>query len=411
MDDVQRLLLKAVGAALFGRKTPRIGEVMPGDLLRESQAQAVYPLVFSVLDEQLEERMIAEQYAACSNLFLAYSVAGTRNFDEHSELHELMTAHEIPYVVMKGISSARYYPDPSLRTAGDVDFLVNGDDLHQAGKLLEGIGFAVDHGNEDDEVHITYMRQPTSVWELHRSFNGIPGGETGEKICREIGKAISRAETAEICGAVCRVPDRFRHGLILLLHTASHLTSEGVGLRHLCDWVVFASSMSDAEFREIFEKRLRAYGLWHFAQVLTLIGIRYLGAPKRVWPMETLESKKVSDDVIDGLMDDILSGGNFGTKDGNRYREIKYISDRGERTVSSGGILRQGFRTLNNKVFADHKTIEKHRILLPFGYLAEGGKYLGLLLTGKRKNTGTTKMLKEAAERKKIYASLHLFES
>ena len=109
-------------------------------------------------------------------------------------------------------------------------------------------------------------------------------------------------------------------------------------------------------------------------------------------------------------MNDILSGGNFGTKDMNRYREIKYISDRGEHTVSSGGIIRQGFRTANEKIRADYKTIGKHKLLYPIGYIAEGGKYISLLITGKRKSSGTKQMLKEAAERKKIYSSLKLFQ-
>ena len=95
----------------------------------------------------------------------------------------------------------------------------------------------------------------------------------------------------------------------------------------------------------------------------------------------------------------------------NRYREIKYISDRGERTVSSDGIIKQGFRTLNKKVFEDYKAIDKHRFLLPIGYLAEGGKYIGLLITGRRKSSGTKQMLKEAAQRKKVYSSLRLFEN
>ena len=114
---------------------------------------------------------------------------------------------------------------------------------------------------------------------------------------------------------------------------------------------------------------------------------------------------------LESLMSDILSGGNFGFKDMNRYREIKYISDRGERTVSSDGIIKQGFKTLNKKVIEDYKTIGKHRFLLPIGYIAEGGKYIGLLITGRRKSSGTKQMLKEATQRKKVYSSLRLFEN
>ena len=394
---------------MLDKKAPDVATEQFILLVDESKAQAVYPLTFSVLDSQLQEKLSPEQYAGCSEEFFRCAIAGTQNFAEHGELHELMTVNAMPYVVMKGIASAMYYPDPSLRSMGDVDFLVAKENVSQAGKLLESIGFTVDHGEEDDGIHIAYTRPPMSIWELHHSVNGIPNNKIGELIRAEMGKTIPTAESAEVDGSTCRLPDKFHHGLIMLLHTASHLTSEGVGLRHLCDWVVFASTLSDAEFREIFEKKLKRFGLWRFAQALTLLGIRYLGAPKRVWMLETMESHKLDDSNLEGLMNDILIGGNFGTKDMNRYREIKYISDRGDRTVSSGGIIRQGLRTMNEKVRADYKTIGRHKVLYPLGYVAEGGKYLGLLITGKRKSSGTKQMLKEAAKRKKVYSGLNLF--
>lgn len=410
MNDEQSLLLQVISAALFNQKAPDVAadQLMP--LVEESKAQAVYPLAFSVLDSQLQEKLSPEQYADCNEEFFRYAIAGTQNFSEHGELHELMTANDMPYVAMKGLASAMYYPEPNLRSMGDVDFLVAKENVSQAGKLLENIGFAVDHGEEDDGIHIAYTRPPMSIWELHHSANGIPNNDVGELIQTEMDKAISTAETVEVDGSTCCLPDKLHHGLIMLLHTASHLTSEGVGLRHLCDWVVFVSALSDAEFREIFEKKLKRFGLWRFAQALTLLGIRYLGAPNRVWALEAIESHKLDDSTLEGLMNDILSGGNFGAKDMNRYREIKYISDRCEGTVVKNGILRQGFKTMNAKVRRDYKTLGKYKALLPVGYIAEGGKYLGLLLTGKRKSSGTKQMLKEAAKRKRIYFLLNLYE-
>ena len=380
MNEVQNLLLQIIGAKLFENTMPKVLDNQLLPLIKESKAQAVFPLFFSALDNQLHEKLTPEQYTEQSEDFFRYAIAGTQNFAEHTELHELMAANEIPYVVMKGFASAMYYSEPTLRSMGDVDFLVRPENLKNAAKALEGAGFVIDHGEEEESKHIAYHRPPMSIWELHRTVNGIPGGEVGEKIQAEMNRAIDTTEFVDREDVICMVPDKLHHGLIMLLHTASHLTSEGIGLRHLCDWVVFASTLSDAEFRAIFEKKLKGFGLWRFAQVLTLLGINYLDAPKRVWALEAVESHKVDDDTLEGLMNDIFSGGNFGTKDMNRYREIKYISDRGQRTVSSDGIIRQGFKTLDEKVRTNHKVIGKHRILYPVGYLSEGGKYIGLLL-------------------------------
>lgn len=62
----------------------------------------------------------------------------------------------------------------------------------------------------------------------------------------------------------------------------------------------------------MFEKPLKELGLWRFAQVLTRISINYLGAGEREWAGGEPEP------VDDQLMEDIVSGGNFGFKDDSR---------------------------------------------------------------------------------------------
>ncbi len=404
MNDVQKLLLKIMGAVLFGGEAPEIEAQNIEPLLKESKAQTVFPLVFSAIENQVENAMCSEQYAEYSQLFFTSITAGVCNFAEHGELHKLMTDNDISYVTIKGISSAMYYDSPSLRSAGDVDILVYERDFERTGQLLESIGF-VKENDDDGDIHTAYRRPPISIWELHKKVNGIPKNDIGEIISKEIDEVVGKAVLENIDGTSCMVPCKFHHGLIMLLHLVSHLTSEGVGLRHLCDWVVFVSSMNDKEFTTIFESKLKEYGLWKFAQILTLLGVRYLNAPMRNW----IDISQ-SDDVLEALMEDILNGGNFGFKDMNRYREIKYISDREDGTVKHDGIISQGFKTLNRKVYDRFQVVDKYRVLLPIGWVLEILKYFGLLISGKRKSTDTKSMLKEAKKRKKIYSSLELFD-
>ena len=191
----------------------------------------------------------------------------------------------------------------------------------------------------------------------------------------------------------------------MLLHVISHMTKEGIGLRHLCDWAVFVQKISDAEFKELFEEKLKYFGLWRFAQILTLVSEKYLGIDRNAWA----QNPEIDGEQLENLMSDILNGGNFGKKDLNRYREIKYISNQDSKTVDSKNIYSQLMTTLNQKVCSDYPTINKHKILLPIGWIAESGKYLGLLLTGKRKSKNTSAMLNEAVKRKEIYSQMELF--
>ena len=140
---------------------------------------------------------------------------------------------------------------------------------------------------------------------------------------------------------------------------------------------------------------------------MTLTSQQYLGISHKEWA----QNETIDKEHLENVMTDILNGGNFGKKDSNRYREIKYISNRGEKTVDNKNIVSQAFGTLNRKVYHDYRRIERYRFLLPVGWAAEGGKYLGLLISGKRNSKNTTLMLREAAKRKDIYSQMKLFET
>ena len=403
MDEVKQSLLNTISSQLFGGEKPNISHNIILHVLKEAEAQTVFSLAFAYLQKELTI-ISAGNFDELNEKFYRNVILNTNNFQEHNELHELMESRQIPYVTIKGLASAYYYPDSSLRDMGDVDFLVFENDFESSKRAVLSAGFKLDHG-DDDSIHIAFKREPMSIWEQHRCVNGIPEGSVGELIREELDKTIETSELVELDDAVCRIPDKFHHGLIMLLHMISHMTSEGIGLRHLCDWAVFVNSISNDEFVGLFSEKLNSFGLWKFAQIMTATSEKYLGIEHKEW----IESAELDDDLLEDVITDILNGGNFGKKDLNRYREIKYISNRNERTVDSKNVFFQVFDAVNKKACDDFRFIGKHRLLLPIGWLAEGGKYFGLLVTGKRKSKGTSKMLKEAAKRKNIYSTMELF--
>lgn len=403
MNEIKTSLLKTVGYQLFGGERPRISADIFA-VLEEAKAQTVFTGVFPFFRAELQQSGQGG-FVAAQEIFFGNVIKNTNNFMEHDELNKLMTKNDIPYCTLKGLASAYYYPDPSLREMGDVDYLVQEADFETAKQAALNAGFAIDHGDEPDGIHIAFKRKPMSIWEQHRTINGIPNGEVGENIQLEIDRTIKTSEQITLDGVICRIPDAFHHGLIMLLHVASHMTSEGIGLRHLCDWAVFANRLGNDGFDELFEEKLTRFGLWKFAQILTLVSEKYLG----IAHMEWAQNPEVTDEHLEAVMEDIMNGGNFGKKDLNRYREIKYISNRGERTVDNKNVVDQVFGTLNQKTCSDYPWIKKHKVFLPIGWAAEGGRYLALLITGKRKSKGTSAMLREAAKRKEIYSKMELF--
>lgn len=402
-DNTKALLLDIVSYRLFGAEKPEINNADIVKLLKEAYSQTVYTMVFPFVEEKLKS-FAPEKFDALSEKYLAKLIVNTGNFHDHGELDRIMTENNIPYAVIKGIASAYYYPDSNMRDMGDVDFLVKEEDFEKTEALVQKLGYKYDHG-ESGDVHVAYERPGLSILEIHRSVNGIPKNAKGALIKNEIEKAVPTSRRIEFASASCNIVSEYLHGLIMLLHMVSHMTKEGIGLRHLCDWAVFVNSFTDERFREIFEAKLKSFGLWKFCCIITKTCMEYLKIDEKDFVYEV----EIESGLTEAVLDDILGGGNFGKKDMNRYREIKYISDRGGNSVSDKGIVAQLFSSLNEKT-KSNKLVKKNRIFYPIGLAGESFKYAGLVLSGKRKSSGTSEMLKEASKRKNLYNELGLFK-
>lgn len=386
ITETQKLVLLLTSASLFNHLIEIPKFIDWEEIRKESCVQKVLLSVFEVVEKDLPE----DSYQSWKKMVSRTIANNMRVSYEHCEAAELMRKYNIPHVFLKGMASSSYYRSPELRILGDVDVLIEERYLTLLDKVLFESGF---HSKEDNGgIHAVFRRPPNSKWEIHRDVNGIPKGQAEEK-CREyLADIIESAVEIDAANGKIRVPDTFHHGFVILLHTASHLTAEGISLRHLCDWAVFYAGLSEMEFTTLFEEKLKACGLWHFACILTLTCTRYLHAPERVWAGEADEL------LLERLISDILSGSSFGKKDEDRYRQIKYISNRGERTVDDKGAFRQVLNTIEKKAEAEQKS--KWRVIT---------EYVGMLLRGERKLDQRT-TLQEAEKRKKIYQEFHLFE-
>ena len=394
IDSNQKLLLELCSKSLFGKEYDLPETFNCDDLIEESIHQTVFSQIFSFLKEnsiQDEDKLFSQIIA--KNIRVEYG---------HNEVHKALSDAEIPYVVLKGAASASYYSEPILRMMGDIDILVSSENVSDADAILKSIGF-VREGSLDADNHIAYKRRDGLVCELHRAINGIPNNAAGDIIREHFNNIFDKAILHKLSCGYCIVPSQFHHGLILLLHTANHLTNEGVGLRHLCDWAVFVNNFSNEEFIDMFENSLKEVGLWRFAQLLTLCCIKYLNCDTKEW-VGTCDF-----DLLDEMIVDILNGGNFGAKDTERYSHIKYISDRKSGEKSKKTPILQLFSSVNEKTKEDFKIVKKYKFLLPAGWVFTISKYFYLVIIGKRRLDGVSTIY-GAKRRKNIYEKFNLFE-
>lgn len=98
---------------------------------KEMRQQTVAALPYGVLPADAREW---RQYC------LRERARAVRVLHAQDQLLRLLEAHGVECVIIKGAAAAMAYPQPTLRSMGDVDLLVRRADLARAAALLEGAG-------------------------------------------------------------------------------------------------------------------------------------------------------------------------------------------------------------------------------------------------------------------------------
>ena len=399
LTSTEKVILSLVSNSLFDVPYEVPKDVDWEAVFEEACVQAVLPLALFRVKALLPDS-ISEIVNRLINKVISKNLQNEYN---HEYTHSILKKAGVPYVFLKGYASAEYYPNPEYRSMGDVDFLVAKEDMEKADKILINEGFS--KRTENHICHVVYQRADAHL-EMHFEAPGVPEGNTGELVREYLKDIFSSSVILNIGkGQIC-VPDKFHHGLVLLLHTAHHLTGEGIGLRHLCDWAVFVNSFSNGEFENLFRTKLRKAGLWNFARLLTQLSVVYLGLPRQDWAMTDVDEEFLKQMIID-----IFSGGNFGIKDNTRKHEAIIISSRGKNGVGNSSLQKQFIKTVNDIIYLKWPLSKKHKILLPFGWLFFGIRSGIRIITGKRERVNVTSTVSGAKKRRDIYKEFHLYET
>ncbi len=396
LREQEKILLDILANNLFGaERKVNLNEDNLNAVWSEAYTQAVTLMAF--------QHFGSENFKGELPVFIRNSLnqtlADNAKIDfEHVRICNMMKNAGVRCTILKGYASALYYPDPLMRSMGDVDFLVDTDDFEKAAKVLAENNYKTTGKNHD--VHDVYFND-VGRCEMHFQPSGIPDGKAGVKVRKYLSGLLDDSVAVKTELGEITVPSVYHHGLIILLHMCHHLTGDGLGLRHLCDWAVFLNSIGEAEFLEMFEKTFKDIGLWQFAKIMTFICTEYLGLKGMTWAQDA--DRKLADCILI----DIIIGGNFGQKNIDRSHESLLISSKNQKEKS---MFRQFFISLNVVVCKNWKSARKYRFLLPLGWLFFGTRYIIRSLLGKRPKIRPKKVAEDASERMDIYSGLKLFE-
>lgn len=399
----ENVMLHLLAVALGGQRPPlteaQCRDVDWAQVMQESVQQAVCPLVFEAasayqafIPPEVYERWFATAYTYLRN---AHGV-----FRSQQHLTEMMAQNGYPCIILKGTAAAAYYPQPEQRCFGDVDFLIDPTQREAVEAMLVADGY--ERRGIEHICHVVYRKKREHL-EMHFEIAGIPFGEAGERVREYIRGAERRPLTQSVGGIDFPAPSPRDHALILLLHMQHHMLGEGLGLRHLCDWVTFVTRTVDEPFwQSDVLPLIREIGLDTYAAVMTKVGARYLDTACPAWAQD------VDEHLCAAVMADILAGGNFGRKDEMRAASGMLISEHGK-AGTQHGMLYNLAHALHGAVLLRYPIIRKIPILYPFIYGYKAARFCALWALGKRPSL--TARVPYAIQRKNLYKQLKVFET
>lgn len=318
-----------------------------------------------------------------------------------NELTDFLDKNNYKYIILKGLASASYYENPDMRMLGDVDFLVENHKTDEIAKTLQNdLGYSI-HGMESHERHLTMTKKQGAI-EMHYEIPGIPSGDKGEFVKSFITDILDDTKITVIDENSFTAPSHLFHGIIILLHMLHHMSSEGLGLRHLCDWGAYVNKTANMDFWDkSFIPFLNELGLLRYASVMASVCHRYMG-------IDMPDALPLSEEsVCEEIICDVLQSGNFGNKDEQYHRSGWIVSENGK-----DGVKKSTFAVVLSRLDSAVKLhwpwLKKWKILLPFAYVLFTVRYYLKVLKGERPTLSS--LVPEANKRKELYKKLEIYE-
>lgn len=300
------LLFSSLRSALLGSEI----DVPNYQVLKEDEWQQFYLLsvkhgvlaiVYDVLSklpiEAQPPRKLKLQWALSAETIINRS---RKQEDTIKSLAALVGSINVPFMVLKGISFASYYPNPLLRECGDCDAYMFGEHI-KAEKFLQSQGVYL---QKEDYKHSHFTYKGLLV-ENHRYCTKVREGSKAIRYEQEMYRYLydkSKRRYISEDSKIILPCDEFNI-LMYLRHASVHFLTEGLTLRHLCDWYMILYKAADAVDWDELRAVLSIQKLERFAYVLTKVADKAFGSD-----FHYLFGNRCSAWVVDKVLDDLIYG-------------------------------------------------------------------------------------------------------
>ena len=280
------------------------------ELYRIAQKQALLGVLFCGI-QRLPKNLVPEQKLLMQWMGMAQKIRqqNIRLFIDSAKVCKKFKEVGFRNCILKGQGNALLYPDPYMRTSGDIDIYIDGGRnrvMQYINKVCSNQVMRYHHVDfpvmkTAIEVHFTpsYMFFPVHNRRMQKWFKKVMDLQCSNVVTLPDGYG-------EIT-----VPTSSFNVIYILSHLYRHVFTEGIGLRQLIDYYFVLVKSEERKVKNLtaLQRELKYLGLWKFAGAVMYVLHEALGLPeaKMIAPIDVNEGRF--------LLAEIMQGGNFGQYD------------------------------------------------------------------------------------------------
>ncbi|MDF2588851.1 MAG: hypothetical protein K0S41_2692 [Anaerocolumna sp.] len=381
MEEHSKLLIDLLSSAIRGLKpssfiltqvdSKHLHNIW-NDIYEEALAHEVHTLIYPILSE------LPSDLRPDNEIMIKWKRGTILSASEqihHIEMVRMVLekfhAEGIPVIALKGLVIRDYYPQPDLRTMGDADLLIKKEDIKKAKKLLREMGYVK---GEMSIKHIHYYHQNSLSLELHWISIDQDGGKESPNFTNQIWEHVEKTTIGGVPVLKMSIEDQLLH---LTIHALTHLRSSGIGLRQICDIVLFLEGNSNNINWNYIMIKADEYLIQNFISLLLTLCDQLFGYEIPDMVSDTMCA--IPDTIIDILINEIIHSGVYGRRTREQETNVrinKYINIANESTKTAGIYKLQHIVSFLfpsvQKLNYHYKYAKKLPILLPIAWMHRG---------------------------------------
>lgn len=378
--SINEKFLEALGASLK-KETVSWNELSQEEwqqLFQFASKQQVLPLVYEAVYKCPAAKMQPELMEVCSKRVFAEVARQVMKTNGFLELYQKLRDAGAKPLVMKGLICRSLYLRPDHRSSTDEDILIPKEQFEIAHQVMMDAGMQLMEPEKDIYTahEVPYVKKSRFLYiEMHKS--PFPDEVEAYGDYNHFFEGVhERAIKETIQGEEVYTLAYTDHLLYLICHAFKHFLHSGVGVRQVCDIVLFANAHgSKIDWKWILEccRQMQAE---KWTAAIFKLGEKYFkfDFEKTCYP---LEWQKIEVDE-DALLHDMLDGGVFGSAEKSRIHSsnitLNAVSAQKKGKKVKGTVLKTVFPP-GKYMAGQYKYLDKHPYLLPVAWISRIVKY------------------------------------